>query len=142
MGSRAQRLTGPLGAAALVALATLARALRDPHRPGSWGWCPTKVLTHLDCPACGGRRAVHDLTRLDVGAAASSNLLLVVAVPVVVLLWVRRVVVVWRAAAREGPRGGEAARPLTPSPALWAVGLGVVVLFTVVRNLPGSWLAA
>ena len=142
MGSRAQRLTGPLGAAALVALATLALALRDPHRPGSWGWCPTKVLTRLDCPACGGLRAVHDLTRLDVGAAASSNLLLVVAVPVVVLLWVRRVVVVWRAAEREGQRGGEAVRPLTPSPALWAVGLGVVVLFTVVRNLPGSWLAA
>ena len=138
MGSRAQRLTGPLGAAALVALATLALALRDPHRPGSWGWCPTQVLTHLDCPGCGGLRAVHDLTRLDVGAAASSNLLLVVAVPVVVLLWVRRVVVVWRAAER----GGEGVRPLTPSPALWAVGLGVVVLFTVVRNLPGSWLAA
>jgi hypothetical protein len=142
MGGRAQRLAGPLGAAALVALATVALALRDPHHPGSWGWCPTKVLTHLDCPACGGLRAVHDLTRLDVGAAASSNLLLVVAVPVVVLLWVRRVVVVWRAAEREGERGGEAARPLTPSPALWAVGLAVVVLFTVVRNLPGSWLAA
>jgi hypothetical protein len=134
MGGRAQRLTGPLGAAGLVALATLALAVRDPHRPGSWGWCPTQLLTHLDCPACGGLRAVHDLTRLDVGAAASSNVLLVLAIPVVVLLWVRRVVVVWR--------GGEAARPLTPSPALWALGLGVVVVFTVVRNLPGSWLAA
>jgi hypothetical protein len=61
-----------------------------------------------------------------------------VAVPVVVLLWVRRVVVVWRAAEH----GGEAVRPLTPSPALWAAGLAAVVLFTVVRNLPGSWLAA
>jgi hypothetical protein len=25
---------------------------------------------------------------------------------------------------------------------VWAVGLGVVAAFTVVRNLPGSWLAA
>jgi hypothetical protein len=134
VGGRGQRLTGPLGAAALVAVTTLALALRDPHRPGSWGWCPTRVLTHLDCPACGSLRALHDLTRLDLGAAASSNLLLVVAIPFVVLLWVRRVVVAWR--------GGEAARPLTPSPLLWGLGLGVVAVFTVLRNLPGSWFAA
>ena len=108
--------------------------MRDPHRPGSWGWCPTKVLTHLDCPACGGLRAVHDLTRLDLGAAASSNLLLVLAVPVVLALWLRRVVALWR--------GGGVARPLTVPAAAWTVGLGVVAVFTVARNLPGSWLAA
>jgi hypothetical protein len=134
MGARAQRLAAPLGAAALVAVATLALAVRDPHRPGSWGWCPTQVLTHLDCPACGSLRAVHDLTQLDLAAAASSNLLLVVVLPVVLALWLRRVVVVWR--------GGEAVRPLTVPAAVWAVGLGVAVVFTVARNLPGSWLAA
>ena len=131
---RARRLAAPLGAAALVAVATLALAVRDPHRPGSWGWCPTQVLTHLDCPACGSLRAVHDLTQLDLAAAASSNLLLVVALPVVLALWLRQVAVAWR--------GGEAIRPLTVPPAVWVVGLGMAAAFTVARNLPGSWLAA
>ena len=134
MGGRAQRLAAPLSAAALVAVATAALAVRDPHRPGSWGWCPTQVLTHLDCPACGSLRAVHDLTRLDLDAAASSNLLLVVALPVVIALWLRRVVVAWR--------GGGGMRPLVVPPAVWMVGLAVVAVFTVARNLPGSWLAA
>jgi hypothetical protein len=134
VGGRAQRLAAPLSAAALVAVATAALALRDPHRPGSWGWCPTQVLTHLDCPACGSLRAVHDLTRLDLDAAASSNLLLVVALPVVIALWLRRVVVAWR--------GGGGMRPLVVPPAVWMVGLAVVAVFTVARNLPGSWLAA
>jgi hypothetical protein len=134
VGARVRGLAGPLAAAGLVAIATLALAVRDPHRPGSWGWCPTRVLTHLGFPACGGLRAVHDLTRLDLGAAASSNLLLVLVIPVVVALWLRRVVVLWR--------GGGVAPALTVPPALWTAGLGVVVVFTVVRNLPGSWLAA
>lgn len=133
-GGRAQRLAAPLGAGVVVVLATLALAVRDPHRPGSWGWCPTQVLTHLDCPACGSLRAVHDLTRLDLASAASSNLLLVVALPVVVALWLRRVAVAWR--------GGEALRPLTVPTAVWVVGLGAAAAFTVARNLPGSWLAA
>ena len=134
MRDRAQRLAAPLGAAALVAVATAALAVRDPHRPGSWGWCPTRVLTHLDCPACGSLRAVHDLTQLDLGAAASSNLLLVVALPVVVAFWLRRVVAAWR--------GGAAMQPLVLPSAVWVVGLGAVAAFTLARNLPGSWLAA
>lgn len=131
---RAQRLAAPLGAAALVAVATAALAVRDPHRPGSWGWCPTQVLTHLDCPACGGLRAVHDLTRLDLGAAASSNLLLLVVLPLVLVFWLRRVLAAWR--------GGESTAPLAVPSAAWVLGVGVVVAFTLARNLPGSWLAA
>ena len=33
-------------------------------------------------------------------------------------------------------------RPLRVATAVWVVGLVGVVAFTVVRNLPGSWLAA
>ena len=33
-------------------------------------------------------------------------------------------------------------RPLAVPTAVWVVGLGVVAVFTVARNLPGSWLAA
>jgi len=133
----ARRLASPLGAGVLVAVATAALAVRDPHAPGSWGVCPT-ALVGLDCPACGSLRAVHDLTALQLGAAASSNLLLVLALPVVVVLWVRRVVVLAR-----GP-----ARPIAPGRvprAVWWTLAAVVVTFTVLRNTPlppGPWLAS
>jgi hypothetical protein len=134
MSARARRLASPLGAGALVLAATLAVHLRDPHVPGSWGACPTRLVTGLDCPLCGGLRAVHFLTHLDLGAALSSNLLVVLALPVVLLLWGRRVAACWR--------GGEAMRPLTPPAWLWVAGLAAVAAYTIVRNLPGSWLAA
>ena len=121
-------------AAGAVAAASLALRLRDPHDSGSWGYCPFKLLTGLDCPGCGSLRAVNDLTHGDIVAAASSNLLFVIAVPIVAgfwLLWVRRS---WT---------GAAPRPLTKrtTSALWAASLVVAVVFTVLRNTPwGSWL--
>lgn len=130
--SRARRLAAPLGSAALALTATAALHARDPHVGGSWGYCPT-ALVGLACPLCGGLRAVNDLTHLDLAAAASSNLLLVIALPVVVVLWGRRVAACWR--------GGAAMAPLAaPAAVWWALALGVA-LFTLLRNLPGSWLA-
>lgn len=137
MSPRAARLASPVAAGALVVAATAALAVRDPHRPGSWGVCPTALLG-FDCPLCGSLRAVHDLTALDPVSAASSNLLLVVALPVVVALWVRRVVVLSR-----GP-AGPADLSRVPRPVWWVLGTGVVV-FTVLRNTPlppGPWLAS
>lgn len=134
MGSRAGRLASPLAVGALAAAGVVALHLRDPHVGGSWGYCPTLLVTGLDCPLCGGLRAVNDLTRLDVAGAASSNLLLLVALPVVLGLWIRRMVACWR--------GGPALRPLAVPNPVWAVGLALVAAFTVLRNLPGSWLAA
>jgi len=134
MDQRARRLASPLTIGAAAALATLALRLRDPHESGSWGLCPTKALTSLDCPMCGALRAVNDLTHLDVGAALSSNLVLVLAIPVILVLWVRRLRACWR--------GGDAMRPLTIPTWLWAGGLAVLAAFTLLRNLPGSWLAA
>jgi hypothetical protein len=134
MHPRARRLASPVAVGAAAALTTLALRLRDPHVSGSWGLCPTKMLTSLDCPMCGALRAVNDLTHLDVGSAMSSNVVLVLAIPVVVVLWGRRLLACWR--------GGEAMRPLPVPTWLWVGGLAVLAVFTVVRNLPGSWLAA
>ena len=134
MTGRAARLASPLAIGGLAAAATLALRLRDPHATGAWGGCPTKLLTDLDCPLCGSLRAVNDLTHLDVGAALSSNLVFVLAVPVVLLLWGRRLVACWR--------GGAAMRPLAVPAWVWVVGLVVLGVFTLVRNLPGNWLAA
>ena len=134
MNERARRLASPLSIGGVVAAATLALRLRDPHVSGAWGGCPTKLLTDLDCPLCGSLRAVNDLTHLDIGAALSSNLVLVLAVPAILFFWGRRLVACWR--------GGEAMSPLVIPSWVWVAGLVVLTVFTVVRNLPGNMLAA
>lgn len=112
----------------------MALHLRDPHVSGSWGFCPLNLVSDLDCPGCGGLRAVHHLTDLDVVAAASSNLLLVAALPLVAVLWWRWASRAWRDVP---PRSLEVSRPVT------VVLVGAVVVFGVLRNLPaGAWLAA
>jgi uncharacterized protein DUF2752 len=120
--------------AGVVAAVSLGLRLRDPHDSGSWGYCPWKLLTGLDCPGCGSLRAVNDLTHGDVVAAASSNLLFVVAVPVAVVLWL-----LW---ARRSWTGADARRlGKGTTRVLWTSTLVVTLAFTVLRNTPwGSWL--
>jgi hypothetical protein len=108
--------------------------LRDPHREGSWGYCPWLFLTGTYCPGCGGLRAVNDLTRGDVRAAASSNLLLLAVLPGFAWWWTRRVVDGWRGTVRT-----TTARPVVLGVVLFAVS---ALAFTVLRNTgPGAWLA-
>ncbi|MDO9379360.1 MAG: DUF2752 domain-containing protein [Nocardioidaceae bacterium] len=126
-------MRAPLVTAAAGASAVLALHLRDPHAQGSWGLCPFSYLVGLQCPGCGGLRAVNDLTHLQVGAAVSSNVLAVVFAVVMVLAWTRWAVVRWR--------GGDAALLSIGPRAAVAIGV-VLVVFTVVRNTPwGAWLA-
>jgi len=127
-------MRGPLLTAAGVGVLTVALHFRDPHTSGSWGLCPFKLFTGLDCPGCGGLRAVNDLTNGDVSAAASSNLLFVLMVPVLVLCWLR-----W---AQQAWTGTPAHKPAPGRARVLAIGLGVLALvFWVVRNTPwGTWL--
>lgn len=114
-----------LAAAGLGALSLL--RFRDPDAAGSYGFCPFLELTGLWCPLCGGLRATHDLTTLQVGDALSSNVLAVVVVLLAVgyfLYWaVRR----WAGQPVRtfllGARGG-------------VFVAAVALAFTVVRNLP------
>ncbi len=131
---RSQRLRLPVLLAGAVLLGALALHLRDPHRSGSWGYCPWLLLTGSFCPACGGLRAVNDLTRGDLAGAASANLLFVASLPLLARWWVRVTVDGWRGA----PHVTSARRVVG-----WCVGFGVAVLgFWVLRNLPaGAWLA-
>lgn len=132
--SRGRRVSGPALVAGAVLGASIVLHLRDPHESGSYLFCPWLVLTGTYCPGCGGLRAVHDLTRGDVAAAASSNLLLVASLPVVVALWGRWFLDRWR-----GVRRAVSLR--------WGVTLAVALgalsaVFWVLRNLPGlEWLA-
>jgi hypothetical protein len=127
-------VTPPLLVAGGVLVASVALHLRDPHQSGSWGFCPWFVTTGTHCPGCGGLRAVNDLTRGDLAAAASSNLLFVTSIPVLVLLWARSFAQRWHGVRRPLPQpaAGVAAAAATV----------LVVLFWVVRNLPfGAGLA-
>lgn len=133
--SRGTRLRPPIAVGATAALAALALHLRDPHVQGSWGVCPFRLGTGLDCPGCGTLRAVHALTEGDVVGALSSNLVTVALMPPAVVVWVLWVLGAWR--------GGGPALPGSPRTQLIA-GVAVataLLVFGVVRNLPGAgWL--
>lgn len=131
--TRSVRMRAPALTVAGLAAATLALHVRDPHVQHSWGVCPLYALTGIYCPGCGGLRAVNDLSNGHVGAAASSNLLFVVSVPVIVFLLGR-----WAWLSWQGSDG--AVVPALSRRTTIAV-LVVAVVFTVARNLPGSWLA-
>jgi hypothetical protein len=128
------RVRPPVLLAGALLGASVLLHLRDPHRPGSWGFCPWLVLTGTYCPGCGGLRAVNDLTRGDLRAAASSNLLFVGSLPLLAFFWLR-----WLRDSWHGVR-----RPVSTRTALLGAAcfLVVALAFTVLRNLPaGAWLA-
>lgn len=132
--SRLRRLAPPLLLAGGLLAASVALHLRDPHQSGSWGFCPWLVLTGTHCPGCGGLRAVNDLTRGDVAAAASSNLLFVASLPGIAVMWLRSVAHRWTGVRRQVPGW---VTTLSASVALVSI-----LVFWVVRNLPfGGWLA-
>lgn len=109
------------------ALACAVLAVRDPNQPGSYGLCPFKAVTGLDCPGCGTLRAVHAMTRGHLGQAAGLNIMSVVMLPVVLVAWVG-----WM---RAGWIGGDHQGLVLPAPLVralpWLVGA-----FWVLRNLP------
>ncbi len=132
--SRFQRLRPALLLAGGLLAASVVLHLRDPHESGSYGFCPWLALTGTHCPGCGGLRAVNDLTRGEVAAAASSNLLFVAAVPAFAVMWTRSVHQRWTGVRRPFPSWLVTA--------LAATSLLAIVVFWVVRNLPaGAWLA-
>lgn len=132
-------LRAPAVVAVAAAVGALAVHLRDPNVAGSWGpagigLCPFSAITGLWCPGCGGLRAIHALTKLDVVAALSSNVLVVALVVVVAGAWTRWV---WRR-WHDHP----AARMLVLSPRAGNVVLVTLAIFAVLRNLPfGAFLA-
>lgn len=130
--TRSRRVAAPLATVAGLAATTLALHLRDPHESGSWGYCPTSLLGFY-CPGCGALRAVNDLTNGDLAAAASSNVLLLLAMPVAVFVLSRWTVDAWRGRLR--------GRTALSSWTVLSVGIVLATVFTVARNLPGSWLA-
>ncbi|MGV0812691.1 DUF2752 domain-containing protein [Mycolicibacterium boenickei] len=111
-----------LAAGALSAGALTYIGVADPHQPGFlFPGCPFKALTGWNCPACGGLRMTHDLLHGDLNAAVVDNVFALVGLPVLAL-WL---LVRWRLGKK-----------LFPVPAVVTI-VVALVLWTVVRNLPG-----
>lgn len=114
----------------LLAGITLAAALLDPTHPGRFPTCPFRALTGLDCPGCGTLRALYELSHGHVVSAVDYNVFLVAFLPCAVVVWLRAIT-------------GKSSRRVVP---VWwpRVLFGVVVAWTVIRNLPlfGGVLAA
>ncbi len=114
---------GAVGGAIIVGLALYFFA-PDQHR--FYPRCLFHALTGLQCPGCGGLRAVHRLLHGDIAAAWHFNPLLVGLVP---LLGAGAV------AYGISQRTGEKLLRLVRKPVIaWGI-VAVVVLFAILRNL-------
>ncbi|WP_121251609.1 DUF2752 domain-containing protein [Nocardioides ferulae] len=121
----------PVGGAALALAGVGLVLLRDPHREGALGICPSLLLTGGYCPGCGSLRGVHDLATGQLGEAVGHNLLLVPALVWLVWWWVVQV---------GATTGRRLAGPPSSARFCWLLVAGLAV-FTIARNLPGSPLA-
>ncbi|WP_374403280.1 DUF2752 domain-containing protein [Streptomyces sp. 35G-GA-8] len=130
--STARLLLPPLATLAAVAAAFTYVGLVDPNETGHYPVCPLYGLTGILCFGCGGLRSAHAVAHGDWIAALGDNALATLGYPVFAVLWV-----VWLVRARKALPVVITLRPVW----WWALG-GVILTFSVVRNLPfGSSLA-
>lgn len=105
----------------------------DPYSPGHHPTCPFLAITGFFCPGCGALRAAHDLLHGDVVGALARNPAAVLALPYLALALATWVL---RSAGRQAPRSTS-----LPAWLLWTL-LGAIVLYGVLRNVPGwTWLS-
>lgn len=104
----------------------------DPAQHRFYPFCFFHRLTGLQCPGCGGLRAVHQLLHGHLLAALHLNVLFVVSLPVFAWWWAR--------IAFRKLKGQPSRSTIAP---VWIWGLLTLALaFGVLRNLPAfAWLA-
>lgn len=118
-------LAGAVSFGALVATV-------DPNEPGLYPTCPVLALSGLYCPGCGSLRALHALAHGDLVTALERNPLFVVALAFLVVAFPSWALGRWRGTSLSWD----------PSIKVISLVLGLVVAFTVLRNVPGwTWLS-
>lgn len=126
------RLATPLGILATVTAAFAYVGTVDPNEPGHYPVCPLLKITGAFCPGCGGLRSAHAFIHGDLGAAFSANAVATTGYFLFAAVWVLWLVRAWR---------GRPLRIVLAPVWWWGIG-GLLLIFTIVRNLPfGSALA-
>lgn len=121
-----RRVAVPLGVLGGVVGAFAYVAAVDPNQPGHYPVCPLLYYTGVYCPGCGGLRSAYAVAHGRFGAALGCNALAVAGYLLFAVVWA-----VWCVRALRG-------RPFRPGLGRghwWAV-WGLMIAFTVVRNLP------
>jgi hypothetical protein len=122
-----RRLAAPLGVLAATAAVFAYVGAVDPNEPGHYPVCPLLHLTGLYCPACGGLRGAHALAHGDLAASLGANALAVAGYAAFAVFWAAWLVRALRGRPTRGPQ--------PRAVHWWALG-GLLLAFTVVRNLP------
>ncbi|GGX54146.1 membrane protein [Streptomyces minutiscleroticus] len=126
-----RRLAVPAAVLAAVAGAFAYVGAVDPNEPGHYPVCPLLRSTGLYCPGCGGLRSAHAFVHGDLVTALHANAAAVLGFLAFAVLWTVWVVRVL----------GKRPVRLDPGPVVPAVSGLLLLVFTVVRNLPfGGWL--
>jgi hypothetical protein len=112
-----------------AAIACAAIVVREIEPTGSmlYPQCPLHALTGLNCPGCGGLRAVHQALHGHLGAAFRLNPLLFVLLPLAVYPVASDLSVVLR---------GQPLPRLRLFRGWWMVLVGVIFAFGILRNIP------
>ena len=121
-----------LGLAAAIGLTVL--FLFNPSQHSFYPFCLFYRTTGLLCPGCGGLRALHQLLHGNLVAALHYNILAILSLPAAAGIGLRHLL----AKIRHQPP------PVLVRPMWLWIGLVVMVLFGILRNLPfahAAWLA-
>jgi hypothetical protein len=124
---RRMRFTLPLLGVVTVSSALVVLYLFDPARNGFYPRCLLYVCTGIYCPGCGGLRAVHSLVHGRVLEAMHFNALFVLSLPFACVYGARQL-----SAMKAGKQPARLVTNLLPIKVL----IVVVVLFTILRNIP------
>lgn len=107
----------------------------DPVRAGFYPTCLFHKLTGLNCPGCGGLRAIHHLTHGNIVTAFHCNPLFIALLPFLIFIALRWI--------KHGREAFNANIVFFRPRALWTL-LAVTLAFTILRNLPGpafAWMS-
>jgi hypothetical protein len=98
----------------------------NPADHGFYPFCIFYRSTGLLCPGCGSLRSLHQLVHGNLAEAFRYNPLLILSLPLVAYIGVRMVISAF----------GRKLEPIPIKPAWFLVGLGILVCFGILRNLP------